>query len=180
MTKWKVVEKASAWFEQHSITVKKSVPTNSIGVEYLVHSVVFVSISQTHCKIRKYAESKRRRNTEPFCFFLCFPLFLLIPFCNLPTTSLWRVSSLSHQVCSLTTYLMILFYPIFWVLYGQFAFLVLHDHEKKNTPTLDTLFNLAWTANAWDDHVPCFMLLLNRFVWSFLHYHLFIFLLHLN
>lgn len=78
MTKWKVVEKASAWFEQHSITVKKSVPTNSIGVEYLVHSVVFVSISQTHCKIRKYAESKRRRNTEPFCLYLCFPLFLLI------------------------------------------------------------------------------------------------------
>lgn len=175
-SKW--VEKASAWLQQHLITLKKSVATNSIGVEYLVDYVVFVRHIVKSESTQKAKEDEIPNLSVSISAFLCSYSF--IPFCNLPTTSLWRVSSLSHQVCSLTTYLMILFYPIFWVLYGQFAFLVLHDHEKKNTPTLDTLFNLAWTANAWDDHVPCFMLLLNRFVWSFLHYHLFIFLLHLN
>lgn len=183
MTKWKVVEKASAWFEQHSITVKKSVPTNSIGVEYLVDYVVFVRHIVKSESTQKAKEDEIPNLSVSFSAFLCsysfhFATYQPLP-CDVFHSSLMGLNSLTKW-CSLTTYLMILFYPIFWVLYGQFAFLVLHDHEKKNTPTLDTLFNLAWTANAWDDHVPCFMLLLNRFVWSFLHYHLFIFLLHLN
>lgn len=91
-SKW--VEKASAWLQQHLITLKKSVATNSIGVEYLVDYVVFVRHIVKSESTQKAKEDEIPNLSVSISAFLCSYSF--IPFCNLPTTSLWRVSFISH------------------------------------------------------------------------------------
>lgn len=81
-SKW--VEKASAWLQQHLITLKKSVATNSIGVEYLVDYVVFVRHIVKSESTQKAKEDEIPNLSVSFSAFLCSYSFHFATYQPLP------------------------------------------------------------------------------------------------